>query len=139
LETVEKKEEEEPEFEKEDIPDSEEDLSPVKGKMPVEELIINTPVIKRDEEKKRSPPVEKPHQEEKRPKKMRRVEFEDSESEKENSPPSRKIRKNKMDLSNTYNFPTGEKKLKRMFKAATQLNTGGQMRKPNGSVFGLFK
>ena len=132
---------EEPIFEKEDIPDSEEEeeMSPLKGKMPVEQLVIDTPVTKTVEEKKRSPAVEKPHYEDKRPKKMRRVEFSDSDSDKENSPPSRKIKRNKLDLSSTYTFPMGEKKLKQMFKSATQLNTNGQLRKPNGSVFGLFK
>lgn len=142
---VEPPQEKQPVFEKEELPESEEDeLTPVKGKMPVEQLVVDTPKVQKIanvEKKKRSPPVEKPHQESKRPQKMRRVEFEDTDSDKENSPPQRgrKIKQKRMDLSSTYTFPTGEKRLKNLFKSATQLNTGGQMRKPNGSVFGLFK
>lgn len=142
IEKVEPKREEEVEFEKEDIVESDDDLSPVKGKMPVEELCIDTPVTKKtDEEKKRSPAVEKPHMESKRPTKMRRVAFEEdsdssSEEEEEEELPKKK---KKLKFKSSFNFPTGEKKLKGLFKGATQLNTNGQMRKPNGSVFGLFK
>lgn len=123
----------------------------MKEEMPVEQLVIDTPKrisTKADEEKKRSPAVEKPHRESKLPKKSRRMQFEEEseteteDSDEEDSPPPQKkqrIKKKKLDLSQTYTFPTGEKRLKNLFKSATQLNTNGRMRKPGGSVFGLFK